>query len=191
MAESSLTPPHQDLTDGVIRLRLFGAEDAQWVAVACQDSLIPRFTFMDEGLSPEGAAEWIQKSKERWLTGNGRFAIVECDSNRPLGQIGLGVPFIQLTGEVYYWLIPEARGKGMATRAVGLIADWGFDSVGIERLTLLAHPENAKSQRVAIRCGFTREGVLRAYEPIKGTRPDLVSWSLRPSDPRPWNQQPG
>jgi RimJ/RimL family protein N-acetyltransferase len=67
------------------------------------------------------------------------------------------------------------------------VADWVF-SKGVERLFLLVHPENGPSNRVAERCGFIREGVLRAYEPIKGRRPDLVSWSLLPQDPRPWHK---
>jgi len=63
---------------------------------------------------------------------------------------------------------------------------WGF-SKGIERLFLLVHPENNASNRLAERMGFVREGVLRSYEPVKDSRPDLVSWSLLPDDPRPWH----
>jgi RimJ/RimL family protein N-acetyltransferase len=47
---------------------------------------------------------------------------------------------------------------------------------------LLVHPENEASNRLAEKLGFTREGVLRGYEPFKGRRPDLVSWSLLPGD---------
>ena len=40
------------------------------------------------------------------------------------------------------------------------------------------------SQRVAERCGFTREGVLRSFEERKGRRYDVVAFSLLPSDLR-------
>jgi hypothetical protein len=43
-------------------------------------------------------------------------------------------------------------------------------------ISLLIHPDNTPSQQVANRCAFTRQGVLRAYEPFKGTRPDLISY---------------
>lgn len=76
------------------------------------------------------------------------------------------------------------RQRGVASSALGLVADWGF-SKGIQRLFLLIHPENVASNRLARRMGFTREGVLRSYEPVKDQRPDLVSWSLLPGDPRP------
>ena len=48
--------------------------------------------------------------------------------------------------------------------------------------------ENTPSNRLAERLGFSREGVLRSYEPFKGHRPDLASWSLLPHDPRPWHR---
>ena len=79
------------------------------------------------------------------------------------------------------------RRRGVASRGLGLVADWGFSN-GIQRLFLVIHPENVASNRLAERMGFTREGVLRSYEPVKGQRPDLVSWSLLPADPRPWHQ---
>ncbi len=90
------------------------------------------------------------------------------------------------SAEAYYWVSPTARRRRIASRALGLIADWAFDE-GVERLFLLIRPENEPSHRLAERLGFSREGVLRSYEPFKGHRPDLVSWSLLPHDPRPWH----
>ena len=46
--------------------------------------------------------------------------------------------------------------------------------------------ENVASQRVAERAGFTREGVLRAYNGRRdGTRADAVVYSLLPQDLAP------
>ena len=92
--------------------------------------------------------------------------------DRPLDYGGR----IQIVGE---------RGREIASQALSLLIDWGF-SIGIERVFLVIHLENKASNRLAARLGFMREGVLLSYEPIKGDRPDLVSWSLLPSDPRPW-----
>lgn len=89
--------------------------------------------------------------------------------------------------EAYYWLLPERRGKDVASTALGLVADWSFAN-GVERLYLLVHTDNEASNGLAERMGFAREGVPRAYEPFKWQRPDLVSWSLLPSDDRPWRR---
>jgi RimJ/RimL family protein N-acetyltransferase len=90
-----------------------------------------------------------------------------------------------MSAEAHYWVVASERGRGVASRALSFLIDWGF-SKAIERVFLVIHPENKASNRLAASLGFTREGLLRSYEPIKGDRPDLVSWSLLPSDPRPW-----
>ena len=43
-------------------------------------------------------------------------------------------------------------------------------------------PDNVASQRVAERCGFTREGLMRAHLPFKGGRRDTVLYSRLPGD---------
>src|SRR5512146_2713173 len=76
----------------------------------------------------------------------------------------------------------EARGKGLATRAVRLISRWALRELGLPRLGLFTEPWNVASQRVAERAGFQREGVLRSWTEIDGRRRDYVSFSLLPGD---------
>ena len=83
-----------------------------------------------------------------------------------------------------YWLAPHARGRGIATHAVRLIAGWAFRDLQVARLELTCGPDNVASQRVAERCGFTREGVLRSHLPFKGARRDTVVFSLLPGELR-------
>jgi RimJ/RimL family protein N-acetyltransferase len=56
----------------------------------------------------------------------------------------------------------------------------------LRRLQVHTNTENVASQRVAERAGFTREGVLRAYNARSdGTRADAVVYSLLPHDLAP------
>jgi [ribosomal protein S5]-alanine N-acetyltransferase len=75
-----------------------------------------------------------------------------------------------------------ARGRGLATTALRLVSRWAVRELGIARVHLTAHVDNPASQRVAERAGFRREGVLRAWEEIRGERVDLVMFSLVGSD---------
>jgi RimJ/RimL family protein N-acetyltransferase len=175
--------PDPPLQAGEVLLRPFRVEDAQGVVAACTDPAILRFTFMKEGLTRDEAVEWIERSNARWADGHPRFASVDAVDDRLLGQVGAAVDARLGSAEAYYWVAPDDRGRGVAVTALTLLGDWLFAN-GVERLYLLVHPDNDASNRVAHRCGFTREGVLRAYEPFKGGRPDLVSWSLLPNDPR-------
>lgn len=181
-------PPEPRLEAEEIALRPFRIDDAAAVAAACRDPEILRFTFMKDGLTEAEAVEWILRGNTRWADGHPLFAIVDADDDRLLGQVGLNVNARHISAEGHYWVTAPARQRGVASRALGLIADWGF-SKGIQRLFLVIHPENVASNRLAERMGFTREGVLRSYEPIKDQRPDLVSWSLLPGDPRPWHRR--
>jgi RimJ/RimL family protein N-acetyltransferase len=164
---------------------MFLPSDAAAVASACRDPDILRFTFMKDGLTEAEAGEWIHTRNERWPIGHPLFAVVDADDDHLLGEVGLNFNPRHVSAEAHYWLDASARGRGVASQALGLLIDWGF-SQGIERIFLVVHPENHPSNRLAARLGFTREGVLRSYEPIKGDRPDLVSWSLLPTDPHPW-----
>jgi RimJ/RimL family protein N-acetyltransferase len=82
------------------------------------------------------------------------------------------------------WLMAASSGDD----GLNVVADWAFDVLAIERLTLLTDPSNQPCRRVAMRCGFTREGVMRAYQPFKNARPDMEAWSPLPTDRRPWHE---
>lgn len=62
------------------------------------------------------------------------------------------------------------------------MARWAFDWLGVARLELSCGPDNERSQRVARRCGFVLEGVLRSHMPFKGGRRDTMMFSLRPEE---------
>jgi RimJ/RimL family protein N-acetyltransferase len=61
---------------------------------------------------------------------------------------------------------------------VRLITAWGFRHLGLRRIELMAATENTGSQRVAERCGFTREAVLRSYLEAGDGRQDMVAFGL-------------
>jgi [ribosomal protein S5]-alanine N-acetyltransferase len=78
--------------------------------------------------------------------------------------------------EIGYWIAAPFRGRGLATRALGLVAEWGH-SLGLVRLQLTILPGNDPSARVATKAGFVEEGVLRAYAKQRGAITDVSVWS--------------
>jgi len=78
-------------------------------------------------------------------------------------------------GEIGYW---DARGRGVATRAVTLLRDWAQQELGLTRMEMQIHPGNAVSCRVAEKAGFVDSGERRI--PNKGQDPDphaIYVWS--------------
>ena len=82
-----------------------------------------------------------------------------------------------------YLVAPEARGRGVAVRALRLVTHWGFEQLRIERLALWTLPGNVRSQRVAERAGFRFEGLARNWESDRDEQAmDAVMYSLTPED---------
>ena len=77
----------------------------------------------------------------------------------------------------------EARGRGVATALLRALTRWAFDTAAALRVVLLIDTENTASSRVAARCGYVREGVMRSVHLKQGRRIDQEVWSLLPSDP--------
>jgi len=140
---------------------------------------------MPEAMTEEQAMQWIERGLEWWPRGLARFAVTVPPSDECAGQIGLQFDFAMGRAGAFYWLDRRVRGRGIAVEALNLVTEWAFRDHGIVRVQLATHLDNDRSQRVAERCGFSREGVLRAWEPVKDERPDVVMWSRLVNDPAP------
>jgi RimJ/RimL family protein N-acetyltransferase len=77
------------------------------------------------------------------------------------------------TVELGYWLFVDARGRGVATRAVRALVD-DSHSRGINRVEAHVRIGNVASERVLERAGFEREGVKRKLLRHGGARVDAT-----------------
>jgi RimJ/RimL family protein N-acetyltransferase len=176
--------PVEGVSDGVIRLRLKAESDIPAIVAACQDPEIPRWTQVPDDYTEAEAREWFELQDRRRADGSELHLIIaDAEGSRLLGSIGLtAIDWDDRRGSIGYWVAPESRGEGIATRAVTLLAQWSFDELGLGRVEIKAEPANVASHRVAERAGFTREGLLRSHALIKDRRRDMVVFSLLPGE---------
>ena len=73
---------------------------------------------------------------------------------------------------------PADRGKGYMTEALHIFAAYLFEVKEIPRLELAILPGNDASRRVAEKCGFKLDGVMRKQYFCQGQYHDLQVWSL-------------
>ena len=182
----AVEPPEPALTDGVVTVRPWGEPgDAEAIVAACNDQAIAKFLDMiPQPYTRSDAETYLEACRIGWRDGTfANFAVVV--DGRAVGSIGVrwknpddGI------AEVGYWVANEARGKGVCTRALRLVAAWALARPGMARLQLRADEENVPSKRVAENAGFTREGVLRSshYNPRLDRRVDFVMYSLLPGE---------
>lgn len=77
----------------------------------------------------------------------------------------------------------DARGRGVGTEALSLLADYLFEDEQANRIQLSTDVDNAAMRRSAEKAGFTFEGVLRGYWPVgDGTARDYAMYARTRSD---------
>ncbi len=178
-------PQPNVLTDGTILLRPWKPDDWRAVFDACQDDLIARFLPIPLPYTEEAARGFISRCEDAWATGSEQtFAIADATTNAVLGSITRHAPWGHRV-QFGYWVAPEARVRGVATRALRLIADWTLATTDLIRLDLYTHTKNEVSGRVALGAGFTREGVRRAWDLDRmGNPEDAIFYVLLREVPR-------
>jgi RimJ/RimL family protein N-acetyltransferase len=177
--------PDPPLSDGTIGLRPFRPDDAPAIAAACQDPEIQRWIpLIPVPYTEADARSYVLMTLKSLQEGSSvELAIVDPASDRLLGSIGIRLGPNPRRHYVGYWVVPQARGHGVATRALGLLSHWGVRQFGIERLALWTLPGNRASQIVAERAGFRFEGVARNWDVGRDGRPiDCAMYSLTPDD---------
>ena len=109
------------------------------------------------------------------------LAIADARSDAYLGEamVALGEHHV---AELGCCLVPEARGRGIATQMLRSLTDWTFAELGLERMQVFVAPENVAALELAERAGFRREGVLRAYWDDGDSRLDVIILARLPGD---------
>ena len=169
-----------------IRLEPIDVRHLDDVRALVADPDVLRYTRIPEP-PPDGFAEtWIASYDAGRKDGTrDGFAAIASDGE----FVGLGLaPKIDREGrelELGYMVPARARGRGAASEILRLLTAWAFGDVGALRAYLIIDPENRSSERVAERCGYVREGVMRSIHVKQGRRSDAGLWSRLPADPHP------
>lgn len=142
----------------------------------------------DEALQPFLAVYWPMNgvSEREWLEGLYKsrdkfaFGIVLKEEERLIGSCELRLAAgphrsadlgIALAGAGY-------QGKGYGSEALGLLLAYGFETLGLHRITLSVYENNARGIRCYEKCGFRREGVRRQARWWAGRWWDILDYAI-------------
>jgi RimJ/RimL family protein N-acetyltransferase len=110
----------------------------------------------------ESALMAVQGWVRDWYDAAGAAWAVTTRGGPILGTVRFGLIDVSLgTGSVGYWLLPEARGYGIASAALRKTSLVVFRQLGWHRVELYHAVENERSCGVARRSGYRAEGVMR------------------------------
>ena len=178
-----LGAPAPPLADDEIRLDPLGARYLADFELLMRDPEVIRNTRIPSRPVDGYATTWLGRYVEGWENGSrAGFAILGGDGSF-LGFAGLvDLDLAARQGEIGYVVVQEARGRGVAGRALGLISGWALGDLGLARVELRIDVDNEPSIKVAERAGYRREGVLRSVYFKEDVRTDVVLYSLLAGD---------
>lgn len=127
--------------------------------------------FVPRAVDLAACRDRLQRELERSEAGQpSSYAVVSVASGRLLGDIAcrLDLPTLRIA-DVGYGVLPEARGRGVATTALRLLTGWLLDDPAgpaLARVQLDHAVGNGASCRVARAAGYEQEGVRRGFLPL-------------------------
>jgi RimJ/RimL family protein N-acetyltransferase len=162
--------PLPDLHGHGLRLRPWDAGSEADVAAWLRGRTDPEFQRWNTPLNIttdlDSARDSLRTAVENTADGtSAAYCVTDASTGAPLGHIGVNVVNrVMSSARVGYWVLPEARGRRVATHALLLVARWALaepDGFGLHRLELDHAVGHDSSCRIAERCGFRYEGTLR------------------------------
>ncbi len=167
------------------RLRAWRASDAPWIEPIREDPHLRAWSSMGDDV-----AAWIERQRAG-IRGPSR-AICAPGGDRPLGKVALRLPghASEATtcaaiapgdapvGELSYWILPAARGRGLAGAAVRELVAWAAVHTDLRSVVLDVEAANEASQRLAARLGAQRRRPTRHELDRFGERREMIVFLL-------------
>jgi RimJ/RimL family protein N-acetyltransferase len=176
------------LSSDDVTLRAHRPDDAAGVVEQCIDPVSVRWTTVPRGYTRSMADAYVtEHAAEAWESGRARSFAIEATHPDGIRRFS-GSLSLRDEGdnraELAFGAHPAVRGRGVTTRAVGLLLDYGFEQCGVETVIWYAERGNYASRRIAWKTGFTFGGTLRRWLPHGGEYVDGWSATLHKSDAR-------
>jgi ribosomal-protein-alanine N-acetyltransferase len=128
--------------------------------------------------SVEDEKKWLKNNPKR-RKNNTEWNFTILYDNLIVGAVGIKInTHRKYIGEIGYFIDENYWQKGIATQAVKLIEKEAFNKLGLTRIEILMQPENKASEKVALKCGYIKEGLLKkALEGTDGKKKNALIYA--------------
>jgi RimJ/RimL family protein N-acetyltransferase len=180
-------PSDLELAEGNLLLRPWLEQDAPALHEAVQESLetvghwLP---WCHAGYDLAQAQAWVRHCREGWTADEHfAFGVFELDGGALLGSVGLNQRNrMHRSAALGYWVRQSRQGEGIARRAAKLAAGFGFQTLGLIRIEIVALVDNQASRRTAERAGARFECIARHRLWMRDAARDAAVYALVPGD---------
>lgn len=167
--------------DAVLLPRTAAISDAYYEMQAANHERLARRGWTAEPPTPDGTRSFLEASGRAWLEGAElpvAIAIPAKEGWQLVGTAGLRINRYTQAADAWYWIDVAFEGRGLVSRAMTILLDQAFGPLGLARVTVHTEAANQRSRAVAVRLGFTEEGLHRQAIAIGGQRRDEVVYGL-------------
>ena len=171
------------LTYGLLTLRPLEEKDIPNIFKSCQDPVIPKFTRVPVDYTLAHAEFFVREKTPKSIAEKTELAFAIDYGNGADKEFAGVISFHSmdlpdLVAELGYWIGAGVRGKGVGTTAARMLTNFGFESMGFERIEALGDVENSLSRRLLESAGYTLEGILRKKSRrYDGSQIDMAMYS--------------
>lgn len=165
--------------DGV-RLRPIVVADAPRIQEACSEERTQRWLGqLPHPYRLDDALAYVESRTQQRAEGTGvTWAVTAGGDDALLGTIGWFAWTPGVECEIGFWTHPDARGRGLMTRALGVLTRHAVEDPGVARVTAYAAVGNAASRHVIEANGFRQYGVARLGAQVRDGRADLALYDV-------------
>jgi RimJ/RimL family protein N-acetyltransferase len=166
-------------SDG-LRLRPWRESDVPRIVEACSDPRTQAWLGqMPAPYDESDALAWLEHQRENRARGTSvAWAVVDADDDVALASVSYFGLVPEVEAEIGYWAHPDARGRGLTTRAMGMVIRHLFEDVGVRRVSAGAAVDNAASRHVIEANGLRPFGVERLGTVVRTGRADLAWYDV-------------
>lgn len=169
-----------------LHARLFARDDAPRIAAAVRSSLHELGRWMPWATADydtQAAQAFVEMALARRAAGSAYEFGVFDRAGRLMGSVGLNaLDPDNRRCNLGYWIASPFTGRGIATRGARAVAEFGFLTLDLARIEIVAAVGNTASRRTALRAGARFEGIARNRLRIRGMAHDCAVHGLVPED---------
>ncbi|MEM7339963.1 MAG: GNAT family protein [Actinomycetota bacterium] len=147
-----------------VTIRDFVLDDAEAAAAIIGDDRVTNWLSFDS--RPAAAATAMMERAIEMASLDPRteyyLGITPIESDRVVGFVRLELTGVK-AAKLGFAINADYWGHGYAPEAAALIVAFGFDELGLHRISAAVGPENERSLRLVERLGFVHEGTIRDH----------------------------
>jgi RimJ/RimL family protein N-acetyltransferase len=177
--------PQVEITTERLLLRAYTEADVEDNVALYDHELARRWSNVPAPYTLEDSRNWCTRiTVDIRTSGHGiMWAVTDRFTGRLLGCAGFyRTDWRNKITEITAAGVPSAIGHGYAKEACRAMSRWALLDQRFNRLQIMAAVGNPAPQRVAVACGFVREGILRNAGTNRSVPVNMAIYSLIPDD---------